>query len=74
MIKATYAMIDSTSKRSMLIEFLKYSLNAIHSIEVKENDYSPVCEKIERLSEKIEEFFARNSEGKSNSLIVDKIR
>jgi hypothetical protein len=65
MINATYAMIDSTSKRSMLIEFLKYSLNAIHSIEIKENDYSPVREKIERLSEKIEEFFARKSEGKS---------
>ena len=67
MINATYAMIDSTSKRSMLIEFLKYSFNAIHSIEIKENDYSPVRETIERLSEKIEEFFARKSEGKSDA-------
>ena len=66
MINATYALTDSQQKKSMLLDFLKYSLDEIHSLEIKNEDYNPIREKITQLNEKIEAFLARLSHGKTD--------
>ena len=66
MINATYALTDSPNKKSMLLEFLKHSLDEIHSLEIKKDDYNPIREKIHKLNERIEAFLARLSHGKTD--------
>ena len=66
MINATYALTDSQTKKSMLLEFLKHSLDEIHSLETKKEDYNPIREKITKLNDKIEAYLARLSQGKTD--------
>ena len=66
MINATYALTESPNKKSMLLEFLKYSLDEIHSLEIKNEDYNPIREKITKFNEKIEAFLARLSHDKTD--------
>ena len=74
MINAIYALTDSPNKKSMLLEFLKHSLDEIHSLEIKKEDYNPIREKITKLNDKIEAFLARLSHGKTYDQIEARVK